>query len=264
MQLHGRPIHAIAIDIDGSYASGIDISDFGYTVLKKVQAEGVAVVVVTGRCEAAALTIAERAGLTAPVISCNGSMITDPTTHERLAVNPLAERDVDVMLELADKLNLQPYVWDSAGIWTDRGGPDTTELGARNFLEITPRPMPERWDQVVKMMVSGPAEYLDRVEPELAATALERCLPRFFEASAVGFSKWDALSLVLDRIGVAPANVLGFGDGGTDVQWLGSIGFPVAVANAAQRIQDIATHRIGHNETDAAPKFVADLLKEEM
>ena len=103
MQLHGRPIKTIAIDIDGSYATGLDISDFGYEVLRRVEAEGVSVVVVTGRCEAAALAIADRAQLATPVISCTGSLVTDPQTRERLAINPLADRDVEVMLELADE-----------------------------------------------------------------------------------------------------------------------------------------------------------------
>ena len=261
MQLHGRPIKTIAIDIDGSYATGLDISDFGYEVLRTVEAEGVSVVVVTGRCEAAALAIADRAQLATPVISCTGSLVTDPQTRERLAINPLADRDGEVMLELAEQLDLQPYVWDSAGIWTDRGGPDTTELGVRNFVEITPRPMPERWNQVVKMMVSAPVDRLDAVTPQLhQATALKRCLPNFFEASAAGFSKWNALELVLDRLGARAEETLGFGDGGTDIEWLGRIGFPIAVANAAPPIQDLAVEHIGSFETDAAARFLASLL----
>lgn len=261
MYFRDHPIKAIAIDIDGSYANGIDISDFGYNVLKEVQRGGVPVIVVTGRCEAAALTIAERAGLTAPVISCTGSMITDPATRERLEINPLADEDVDAMLRAARELDLQPYVWDSDGIWTDRAGKDTTELGIRNFLTIVPRPMPERWNQVVKVMVSASPTRLDAVEPQLReTTTLERCLPNFLEGSAKGFSKWDALRLVLDHIGVDAKDTLGFGDGGTDIEWLSQIGMPIAMENAAPEIHAVATESIGHHETDAAARFLSSLL----
>lgn len=261
LEFCGRPIKAVAIDIDGSYAPGLDLSDFGYEVLRRVEEEGVSVVVVTGRCESAALTIAERAGARGPAISCTGAVITEPGTRERVALNPLPENDLEVALALAEEMGLQPYVWDSAGIWTDREGPDTDYLGGCNFLTITPRPKPERWDQPVKVMASASPEYLDAITPEVVArSTMERCLPGFFEACIPGCSKWDALKIVLERIGVSPEETLGFGDSATDVEWLSKIGMPIAVENAAAPIQDLAVARIEHHETDAAARFLADLL----
>ena len=89
LEFRGKPVKVIAIDIDGSYAPGLDLSDFGYEVLRRVEEEGVSVVVVTGRCESAALTIAERAGAHGPAISCTGAVITEPGTRKRVALNPL-------------------------------------------------------------------------------------------------------------------------------------------------------------------------------
>lgn len=262
MEFRGSPIKAIAIDIDGSYATGLDLTDFGYDVLRRVEEAGVFVVVVTGRCESAAVTIAERAGASAPAISCTGAVITQPGSRERVALNPLPDDDLEVALELAEELGLQPYVWDSAGIWMDREGPDTEYLGGCNFLTITPRPKPEQWDQPVKVMASASPEYLDAIGADVVArSTMERCLPGFFEACIPGCSKWDALELVLERLGVSPEETLGFGDSATDVESLSHIGMPIAVENAAAPIQDLAVAHIGHHETDAAARFLAELLE---
>ena len=261
MQVLGHEISAVAIDIDGTMAATLDVSRQGFAVLKRLTEAGIPVIVITGRSESAALSIADEAGITAPVISCNGSMTTDPVTRERLDVHPMDPEEVGRMLERTKALDLQPFVWDVDGIWTDRYTEATQELEHRNSQKLIVSEPPSSWGEVVKIMVSAEPEHLDSVQTGLEDfPQLQRCLPNFMEASAAGFSKWAALKAVLGRLGVDPANVLGFGDGDTDVEWLSAIGLPVAVENAAEDVHAIAAHTIGHHSEDSVAGFLEDAL----
>lgn len=75
----------VALDVDGTITDADHaLSERTLAILSRLRTAGVACVIVTGRAERSAVGIARSVGFTAPVISCNGALVTDPVTSERL------------------------------------------------------------------------------------------------------------------------------------------------------------------------------------
>lgn len=262
MQLLGHEIRAVAVDIDGTMASAMDVSPRGIAVLKRLEDTGIPVILVTGRSEKSAMVTAHAAGIATPVVSCNGSVVSDPVTGEYISVHTLDDDDVRGMVELAYELDMQPFVWERDWFWTDRRSGYTDQLEAINCQAFRVGPLPEKWDQVIKVMVACEAEKLDQDLPELKRfPQLRRSLSNFMEASSPDFNKWQALELVLGRLGISPENTVGFGDGEPDIQWLSNVGLSIGMENASPRLLEVVDHVIGHHRDDAAAEFLEKWLE---
>ena len=257
MQILDHEIEAIAIDIDGTMASNIDVSSFGLEVLRDLSDRNIPVIILTGRGESAAVGLALETGIKAPVISYNGAIITDPLSGKRLALRTMDNAKVHEMVAFAGELELQPFVWQLSGAWTDRDGTYTEALEAINRVEIAVGPEPSQWNDVLKVIYAADAEYFDQ-NPivQQRYPELERSLPNYVETSVVEFRKWQALQFVLEQLGTSPKRLVGFGDGDTDIEWLSNIGMPIAVENATTGVKAVAKHTIGHHSGDSVAKFL--------
>jgi hydroxymethylpyrimidine pyrophosphatase-like HAD family hydrolase len=95
---------------------------------------------------------------------------------------------------------------------------------------------------------------------EEACPTLVRSMPDFYGAVAQGVSKRSALTFVLDRLGVAPGQVWGFGDSDNDIGWLTGLGQAVVPANARSAVKAVADLVIGHHRDDAVAHHLAQHL----
>lgn len=256
------PVRAVALDVDGTLA-GVDhrVSPRTSRVLAALQAAGVCPVIVTGRTRVAALAIAGLAGLRAPVISCNGAVVTDPISGEELYTVYLGTDRVDQVLTFAAEHGLEAVVWTSSRMFAAHASDATALIEEINGEPVDLLPLGQADPSaVVKIMVAGSSEVLDGLAPTVTAEIpiLKRSMATFYETSSPGASKWESLRLVLERLGVLPQECMGIADGDTDLEWLGRIGVPIAVANARPRVLAVADRRIGHHADEA----VADFLEE--
>lgn len=265
MHLRPNATKAVVIDIDGTLARDDHaVSDAGYQALAALEAAGLRTILLTGRSERAALSVATRARLTSPVISCSGAVVTDPVTGGRLDVRTIKESDVLQTLAFAEANQLQPFLFQAESQWSDRESHATRTVSAINGDPVEVSARPKSVSGIVKIMLSAEAFRLDALSAELAGTRpqLHRTLPEFVESSAPGADKWQTLARVLAEIDVRPSEVLGFGDADADAEWLSRIGFAVAVANASQRVLDSAALVIGHHRDDAVARFLLRWLGE--
>ena len=194
---------------------------------------GVVPVLVTGRTERAARALAEQLGLTAPFVSCNGAVVTDPGSGERLSVSVLDRGTVGTIGDLARRRGLDLVVWTSEAMIADRPSPRTELLERVNDEAVVIGPLPPG-AAVVKVMLGGEPAALDDAAVEVAAVAplLQRGMAQFYETVSPGAGKREALRLVLARLGLSAEQCMGIADGDTDAAWLAEIGLPVPVSNA--------------------------------
>jgi hypothetical protein len=258
-------IRAVALDIDGTLA-GADhrVSARSAKILETLQERGILPILVTGRTEAEALRISAASRLTAPVISCNGAVVTDPVSGERLMVSTVDVETVNRVLEFAAEHRLQPTLWSAAKMFAAEPTEATSVMEAINQepVVIAPLDTVDR-SEIVKVALLGKREQLDAVQDQLAACLpqVKRSMDFSYEASNAGATKWEALRRVLERLGVAPGECMGIGDGDTDVGWLSEIGLPVAVENASPSVRAIASLYIGHHADDAVARFLETYFK---
>lgn len=265
MHLRSHATKAVVLDIDGTLArEDHAVSDAGYRALAALESAGLRTILLTGRSESAALTVATRGGLTSPVISCSGAVVTDPVTGSRLDVRTIRESDVLETLAFAEANDLQPFLFYADSQWSDRESSATRTVSAINGDPVEVSRHPKSLSGIVKIMLSAEAFRLDALSAELAGTTpqLHRTLPELVESSAPGADKWDTLARVLDQIGVRPSEALGFGDADADAEWMSHIGFAIAVENASQRVLDSAALVVGHHRDDAVARFLLRWLSE--
>lgn len=252
---------AVAMDVDGTLA-GADhlVSRRTAEVVRRLGSHGVTAIIVTGRTERSALALARSLGLTAPVIACNGAVITDPVSGERLQVHALSREVAELALTSAEAQGCQPVFFT---VEHPCAGEESsfTHLMSRMLGEpvvIGPLADVIEREPVVKLMIAGEPEQLDAVGEALEAAnpGLERSMPQFYEAAPPGASKKEALAQVLGKLGIDPQDCVGLGDGGNDVAWMSSVGRAVAVSNARPAVLAIADEVIGHHAADGVAEYL--------
>jgi hydroxymethylpyrimidine pyrophosphatase-like HAD family hydrolase len=228
--------------------------------LVALQSRGVTPIIVTGRTETAAMSVSDDAALTAPVVSCNGAVVSVPGTGERLLVAVLDPATVDRIVGFAMAQRLEPLLWTAGEMFARAHSDATSLLELINQQRVTIAPLDRiPRDAVVKVMLSGSRERLDDVGDLLGAELplLRRSMDVFYETNHPGATKSEALRLVLERLGIAPRHCMGLADGDTDVGWMREVGLPVALENSRPAIRRISRIQIGNHADDAVAKFLA-------
>lgn len=252
---------AVAMDVDGTLA-GADhvVSRRTGDAVRQLASHGVTAIIVTGRTERSARALAMSLGLTAPIIACNGAVITDPVSGERLQVHAIGRADAERARSTAGAHGCQPLFFT-----VDRPCAGYESSHTRLLSRLLDEPVAIgsleeviARETIVKVMIAGDPMLLDTVGGALEATipGLERSMPQFYEAAPPGASKREALGHVLARLGIAPEDCVGIGDGGNDVGWLSSVGRAVAVQNARPAVLAIADEVIGHHADDGVAVYL--------
>lgn len=119
-------------------------------------------------------------------------------------------------------------------------------------------------DQPVRVVALVAPERLEFVAASLRRTLGERArvmVPsgRTVHVVPVGVDKADAILDVAAAAGIAPADVLAFGDGGNDVGMLSRVGAGFAMGNAQPETKAAALGVIGAHDTDALARVIEAL-----
>lgn len=253
----------IAMDVDGTIV-GADhtLTPFTIATIRRLGQCGVAGVIVTGRAERVALALARELGVTAPLVSCNGALVTDPVTGDRLRVRQM---DIDLAshaVEVAHRLGCSPTIWTPDAWYADQSSASSELL--THLLAEPPlcRPLLEviAAEPVVKVMIGGDPDLLDRVGAELEAEVpgLTRSMPQFCEVGSPDATKLDGIVFVLATLGVDAGSVWGFGDSDNDVGWLGLVGRAIVPANGRPQVLAVADEVIGHHTEDSVAAYLAE------
>ena len=259
----------IASDMDGTLLRWDDtVSEETVAELERWRADGVPIVLATGRPPRWMQRIREvlRHGT---AICCNGAVLLDLESFEVL-----------------DEVALEPELLDSITSELRRRQPDTwfaVEYGFEFRHEPIYKP---RWDvdvpgvaeatldemvaaPVAKLLARheelGPDEFVAVVEDVIGgrATVTHSSSDALAEISAAGVTKASGLAKVAAQQGVAPEDVVVFGDMPNDIaafEWVRAAGGrAVAMAHAHPDHMAVATDVTGTNEDDGVAAFLQSL-----
>ncbi len=127
-----------------------------------------------------------------------------------------------------------------------------------------------RQHRINKMLLLAPAAVIDELRPELSAlmgssASLTQAASTMLEVLPPGASKGAGVSVMLDRLGVDPADVLAIGDAENDIGMLELAGTSVAMGNASPEVKRAAKFTTAHNNEDgAALAFERHVIAEQM
>jgi Cof subfamily protein (haloacid dehalogenase superfamily) len=245
------PIRLLALDIDGTLLNPeFQISPVDMAALRRVQAEGIEVVVVTGRRHTFALPIVQQLGYDLWIISSNGAItrsLAGETFHRDLLPvetcrklcaemrefrgNTVLTFDTEakgaIVLEHMAELNVSIQRWLEKNLqYIDFVVP------IENSLTHDP----------VQAMFCGTIALMQRAQAALAASGLEITVLRteygardlsIVDVLNQGCSKGHALERWANFRGIPREEVMAIGDNYNDIEMLAFAGVPFIMGNAS-------------------------------
>lgn len=258
----------IATDLDGTIVRHDGtVSPATAEAFARARDAGVQVVLVTGRPMRFLKQLRPQLGRIGTAICANGAVVYDDDAERVLEAStvPLhalelahaavleAAPDATFAVETLDGLQLLPGF--SRGAWDgDTGqGFDAQALHARGVIKL-----------LAKRPEGSGAQFEDAVRPHLGSSvSVTHSVPgaALIEIAAAGVDKAVTLARHADRLGIAPEDVVAFGDMPNDLGMLRWAGLGVAVGRAQPAVAAAADRVIDACEADSVAAAVLQLLQ---
>jgi Cof subfamily protein (haloacid dehalogenase superfamily) len=217
------------------------------TALRDVHAARIHVVLVTGRMFQAVRPYALEAGLDDPVVCYQGAVVAEPVSGRWLRHEPipleLARETIAVLNEEGFGLNC--YVDDE--LYVAEVTPEARRYA--DFQNLTLHPVGDllAWlrEPPTKLVVIEDPEVLDGLKQRMLARFdgrlyISKSLPIFLEFASPDVTKAAGLDFVAEHVGFKRERTVAFGDGENDIELVEWAGYGVAVANAHERVKELA------------------------
>lgn len=241
-------IKLVATDIDGT----ILIPEGNFTnevksCIKGLCEQGIKVVLVTGRMNAAAKLIAEDLGLNTPVVSYQGGLITmgDKVLYERY----LTESQTERVLDWAKKEGIHINLYNNDILYSESESYEVkrycnnlhTHYKIKDFKDIKKIKI----NKLLAIDYNHP-EKIDRFEKELPEIFpdlyIVKSTPYFLEFSNKEASKSCAVRFLQQYWGLNNEEILTIGDQNNDIALLKAGGIKIAMGNATEELKSIADY----------------------
>ena len=248
-------LRLIAIDIDGTLLSPeFHISETDLATLRGAHAQGIEVILVTGRRHTFALPIAQQLGFDLWLISSNGAVtrsLAGETFHRDLLPEPTCRELVRVMQEFRGQTVLT----------FDSNGPGTIVIERLDELEASIQRWLEKNMQYIQFVVPiedalttdpvqamfcGPVAEMQRVLRVLGSCGLPITVLRteypgrdlsIVDVLNAGCSKGHALERWANYRGITREQVMAIGDNYNDIEMLAFAGHPFIMGNASEELR---------------------------
>ena len=253
-------LRLIAIDIDGTLLNPeFQISETDLATLRRVHAEGIEVILVTGRRHTFALPIAQQLGFDLWLISSNGAVtrsLAGETFHRDLLPAPTCRELVGAMQEFRGQTVL---TFDSNDLHGDTAGTivierlDELEASIQRWLEknrqyiqfVVPIENALTRDPV-QAMFCGPIALMQRVLQILESCGLPITVVRteypgrdlsIVDVLNAGCSKGHALERWANYRRITREQVMAIGDNYNDIEMLAFAGHRFIMGNASEELR---------------------------
>jgi len=254
-------IKLIAVDLDGTLLnSDHKISERTAEALRKAVAQGLKIVLATGKTPFSARDIVKQFGIDAPGIYVQGLTIVYPDGETK----NLAQLDaalVRSVITFAEERGFDVIAYSGGQTLTR-----ADNVGARELTEAYGENVPQIVGALQNILESTPISkllFFKRREPR-KVTALRwqlgtqingkarlvQALDDALEMLPLGASKGKALKLVLKELGIDVKEVMAIGDGENDIEMIEMAGIGVAMGNANPKLKAVAKHHVASNDAD--------------
>lgn len=279
------PYRAAVFDLDGTLLADTGtVVPATRAVVNQLLERGIVVMIATGRSEVSTLPVARDLGLETPTVIYNGAALLCPKTGGLLACTPLSGDHVERSLGFAAAQGAFPVVMaDGRKHVPDEQSPTGNGSVARDVVRLmhgvhrvptSALPLPEtvrvslfsdQFDRAEDLE----AEYVRFMAEDLYLTSFAlRLLPGYRDSDIMVLDihapcpgKRLALDVLTEQYGIAPEEVVAFGDAGNDLPLLEAAGLGIAMGNAAAEIQARAHRTIGHNDTNTLAETLTEIFK---
>lgn len=256
-------IKLVAIDIDGTLInSHHQLTKKTIDVIKQKAAEGMKIVICSGRPLVGMLEVVEQLGLTTEddyIISYNGALAVNAATHEPFVEHVLSYDDLVSLHQLSEEVHAHYHYADLEAIYTPH-----RRINPYSIHEVTLTGMPLEYlpfeevnpeNSICKLMFIDPEDEITRIMKEIPPTFHEkynivRSAPFFLEFLNKKASKGLTLKNLADKLGIDASDVMAIGDNENDISMLEYAGIGVAMGNATSKTKEYAQKITLSNDED--------------
>lgn len=238
-----QQIKLVALDMDGTLLHDNNtVSAYTKSVINQALAQGVQIVLCTGRPLNMCYNYADELELTTYIVSCNGAEIWT-VECELLERHPLEAEKVEMLWHLGNEQGL--YMWSVA---TDRNFRKSSRPDDFNNHEWLKHGF-GNLDTKAKSFLMEKLAYDKTIE-------VTNSSPNNLEVNRVGVNKAQAVKRLCELSNISLEEVMAVGDSMNDFKMLDQVGLGVAVKNAQQEILDVADVITASNNEDGVAKAI--------
>ena len=261
-------VKLVVIDLDGTLLDNQkEIHPFNQEMIQKVQQLGIPVTIATGRGMASTRKYAEQLGITEPLITYNGAVISTSDNSRILQRNlmPLAETK-ELIRELED-LDCYFKVYYDEYFLVDQESELTQAFSKKFFIPyqiVGLKNLANIIESPLKITVIESPEKLERVWQLLQkwSAHFQVCRDSVsgIEITVRSADKGGALTVLCQEYGIQPCQVMAFGNEGNDINLIRVAGVGIAVANARPELKAVARFFTESNEDQGVGKGLQKYL----
>ncbi len=241
-------IKLVATDIDGTIlALDREFTDGVKECIRKLSDNGIKVVLVTGRMNAAAQLIAKKLNLDTPLVSYQGGLIKEGehTLYEQY----LTEEQASKILKWAKEINIHVNFYNNDILYSESDNEEIKRYASSQNISYVVKSLDtikkDKVNKILAINYNAPEE-IDRYEEELPKIFPElyivKSSPYFLEFSNKQASKYCAVKFLQKYWGLQDNEILTIGDQNNDIALLEAGGVKVAMGNATDKLKNVADY----------------------
>ena len=235
--------------------------------LKNAMAAGAYVVLASGRMYESIAVYARRIGANAPLVCFNGGMLYDAVQDKPLATHSIPRETAIAIARRAEELGIYAQTYPGKGLYAEKRTDYTKAYEASVGIRCNETGMPlSQWisSDVVKLLficdkkdTPGIIETFSREFPDISFMMSK---PHYVEVVAKNVNKGRALRDLLDILGLAPEELVAFGDGQNDLAMLELAGRGYCMANALPSVREKCKRIAPSNAEDGCAQIIEKML----
>jgi Cof subfamily protein (haloacid dehalogenase superfamily) len=249
------PIELIALDLDGTLLSPDEtVSARNRSAISAALADGIRIVLVTGRGVDTPIRISGELGLNLPVICCHGALTKDFGANKILVHIPVPLQYARPMVAYAEKNQLAIAVYSDEFFWRlsgshiymqDMTGPAWRE--AASFDEVLATP-----PTFIRFLGKESVDAMRREFGDYPLNFHYETWHEFVECAVLSreASKQTALARLCADFGIPADRVLAIGDSRNDVPMMRWAGTGIAMGNALPEVREAVRYVTAANDRD--------------
>lgn len=259
-------IRLLAIDLDDTLLRDDNtVSAYTKDILKAAQAEGIEVLIATGRMYQTAEPVGKALGIgDVPMVLYSGGLVQCIESGRKLYEKTIPLSTARKVLAMAKERGwyIQAYVDDVLYVHHETEFSKSYEKATGATAVYIGDALYDLDGEPNKLLIIEEPAVIDTISRTLhedmgSELAIVRSKRHFLELNPPQTSKGEALHFMAQRLGVPVEAMVAFGNSENDISMLKEAGRAIAVANAEEMVKAVADEVCRSNEDDGVAHWVA-------
>lgn len=276
-------LKAIILDIDGTLVNSQKVvSERTKMTLLTAQKRGIKLILASGRPIRGMLDLIHELEMDKHhglVVAYNGASVMDCESKEIVFNKAMTPMEAQSVLNHVKNFKVIPMIAKDDTMYVNNVYNGMLNLNQKpfniieyearggNYLLCEKSDLAEFVDfPLNKILLAGQPEYLKEVYQQISEPFVDKLSSMFtasvyYEFTAKGIDKVNALNEVLAPMGIRPEDTISFGDGQNDLSIIKFAGIGVAMGNAVEELKNAADEITLSNDEDGIAVFLEKYVK---